>query len=127
MRINPILMRNLAVLALLAVLAGIFIGGTMPGAGNLFTDPWDKVAHFVAFAGITLLAGLSLPNRSLTLIFLLAVSFGIADEVHQLFIEGRQAGLGDLAADMLGALFALPFILAIRRYTNNQKDCWQIQ
>jgi len=114
-------MRNLAVLALLAVLAGIFIGGTMPGAGNLFSDPWDKVAHFIAFAGITLLAGISLPNRSLTLVFLLAVSFGVADEVHQLFIEGRQAGLGDLTADILGALFALPFIAALRRYTDKQQ------
>jgi VanZ family protein len=121
MRINTTLMRNLAMLALLAVLAGIFIGGTMPGAGNLFSDPWDKVAHFIAFAGITLLVGISLPNRSLTLVFLLAFSLGVADEVHQLFIEGRQAGLGDLTADILGALFALPFIAALRRYIDSQQ------
>jgi VanZ family protein len=127
MRINIMLMRNLAVFALLIVLAGIFIGGTMPGAGNLFTDPWDKVAHFMAFAGITLLAGLALPNRSLTLILLLAVSVGIADEVHQLFLDGRQAGLDDLLADILGALFALPLIALIRRYAHNEQHRWQIQ
>lgn len=127
MRINFTLLRNLAVIALLAVLAGMFIGGTMPGAGNLFTNPWDKVAHFVTFASISLLAGLALPNRSLTLIFLLAVTFGVADEVHQLFIDGREAGLGDLLADALGALFALPFIAAIRKYANKQQHCWQLQ
>lgn len=126
MRININLVRNLAIVILLAVLASIFIGGSMPGAGSLFANPWDKVAHFMVFAGISLLAGLSLPNRSLILIFLLAVFFGVADEVHQLFLEGRQAGLGDLLADCLGALFALPFIAAIRQYANNQHR-WQIQ
>ncbi|MDP2247660.1 MAG: VanZ family protein, partial [Nitrosomonadales bacterium] len=78
--------------------------------------PWDKVAHFFTFAAITLLAGLSFRNRSLTLIFLLAVSIGIADEVHQLFIAGREPGLGDLLADTLGALFILPLISKLRKF-----------
>jgi VanZ family protein len=125
--INVIFLRKITLLIFILMLAAIFIGGTMPGAGNLFSAPWDKVAHFFTFGAITLLAGLSFPNRPLVLILLLAVCIGIADEVHQMFIAGRQPGLDDLAADTLGALFALPLILSLRKFSIDPDQRLQLQ
>lgn len=127
MLINVIFLRKITLLIFILMLAAIFIGGTMPGAGNLFSAPWDKVAHFFTFGAITLLAGLSFPNRSLALILLLAVCIGIADEVHQMFIAGRQPSLDDLAADTLGALFALPLISSLRKFSIDPDQRLQLQ
>ena len=111
--------RTITSIAFVLILAGIFIGGTMPGAGELFTAPWDKVAHFIVFGAITLLAGLSFPALPLPLIFILAASLGAADEIHQTFLAGRQAGFDDLLADVLGALFALPLVTSLRKFSIN--------
>ncbi|PKO25189.1 MAG: hypothetical protein CVU35_05395 [Betaproteobacteria bacterium HGW-Betaproteobacteria-8] len=111
--------RTITSIAFVLTLAAIFIGGTMPGAGELFAAPWDKVAHFIVFGAITLLAGLSFPALPLPLIFILAISLGAADEVHQTFLAGRQAGFDDLLADILGALFALPLVTSLRKFSIN--------
>jgi VanZ family protein len=125
--INVIFLRKITLTIFTLMLGAIFIGGTMPSAGNLFSAPWDKVAHFFTFGAITLLAGLSFPNRSLTLIFLLAVFIGVADEVHQMFIAGRQPGLDDLLADILGAFVALPIISSLRKLSISPHQHLQIQ
>jgi len=109
--------RTITSIAFVLTLAGIFIGGTMPGAGELFAAPWDKVAHLIVFGTITLLAGLSFPALSLPLVFILAVSLGAADEIHQTFLAGRQAGFDDFLADILGALFALPLVASLRKFS----------
>lgn len=108
--------RTITAIAFVLILAAIFIGGAMPGAGELFTAPWDKVAHFIVFAAITLLAGLSFPSLPLPLIFAIAVALGAADEFHQTFLDGRQAGLDDLLADALGALLALFLLASLRKF-----------
>ena len=111
--------RTITSIAFVLILVGIFIGGTMPGAGELFSAPWDKVAHLIVFGTITLLAGLSFPALPLPLIFILAASLGAADEIHQTFLAGRQAGFDDLLADVLGALFALPLVTSLRKFSIN--------
>ena len=40
------------------------------------------------------------------LVTLMVAVYGGFDEVHQLFVPGREAGLGDLAADMAGGFLA---------------------
>lgn len=102
-------------LALLLLIAAIFVGGQQPGAGSLFSAPWDKVAHFFTFGAIALLAGLTYPQKTLPLIMLLVISLGAADEAHQLFLLERQAGLDDLMADILGGLAAWPLIVVLRK------------
>ena len=100
---------------LVITIAAIFIGGEAPGAGSLFPAPWDKVVHFFTFGGMAVLAGLAFPTRSLWMVFAMIVGLGAADEIHQLFIVGRQPGFDDLFADALGASFALPLVFWLRR------------
>ena len=93
---------------LLAVITGaLFIGGAQPFAVNLIPAPWDKFAHLALFALISAAIGLA-SGRSGARMVLLAVAgallLGLVDEWHQGFLPGRNAGLDDLAADLLGAL-----------------------
>lgn len=103
------LLRIASVLALLLLVPGLFVGGAQPVAVGLIPVPWDKVVHGVLFAGFAGLIGLAaglLPLRSGVLLWLAfagALVIGIADELHQATLPGRQAGWDDLAADAFGA------------------------
>lgn len=72
--------------------------------------PWgsDKVLHAAAYAVLGVLSCLSfkksgLSRRVIALSFLLAVIYGITDEFHQSFVPGRNATVGDVIADSVGA------------------------
>lgn len=108
--INITALRLISFSILSLMIAALFIGGSMPASGNLFTTPWDKAAHVVTFGAIALLLGISFPIRSLSMILIITICLGGADEVHQMFVINRQAGLDDLMADAIGALLALPVI-----------------
>jgi VanZ family protein len=114
--INTNLLRILSGSLLIFIIAAIFIGGEAPGAGQLFPAPWDKVVHFLTFGAITVLAGMAFPTRPLPFILLMAVMLGATDEIHQMFIEGRQPGLDDLFADFVGGLCALPIAYLFRKW-----------
>ncbi|MFL9609515.1 VanZ family protein [Methylobacillus sp. Pita2] len=114
--ITPERLKYLALGMLILLVAGIFIGGEAPGAGSLFPSPWDKVVHFFVFGTIGVLAGLAFLRLPLAAVWIIVVALGAADELHQLYIEGRQAGLDDLLADALGGLAALPVLALVRRW-----------
>jgi len=103
-------LRIAALLALFVLVPGLFVGGAQPVAVGLIPVPWDKVVHGVLFAGFAGLIGLAaglLPLRRgvlLGLAFAGALVIGIADELHQATLPGRQAGWDDLAADAFGAV-----------------------
>lgn len=106
--------QQLALAFLVLLVSGIFIGGEQPGAGSLFPPPWDKVVHLLVYGTIALLAALALPTKSLPLILLVVLSVGAADEIHQMFLPGRQAGFDDWLADLAGGLAMLPFVARLR-------------
>lgn len=74
----------------------------------------DKLAHFLIYAVLCLLAARALHREPAPLLrghaLILAVAFaalyGISDEWHQSFIPGRHPDAADWAADLLGALCA---------------------
>jgi len=102
-------LRLAALLSLLVLVPGLFIGGAQPVAVGLIPVPWDKVVHCGLFAVFAVLIGLAggllrLPRIALLfLAFAGAVAIGALDELHQATLPGRQAGLDDFAADALGA------------------------
>lgn len=71
----------------------------------------DKGVHFVEYAVLGLLvAHASLrtwprhaPLRTLGVAVLIALGWGVLDEIHQAFVPGRQADVWDLVADAVGA------------------------
>ncbi|NBX00839.1 MAG: VanZ family protein [Methylophilaceae bacterium] len=97
----------LAIIGLVLMLVGIFIGGREPGAGNLFNPPWDKVVHLGTYCIMAMLIGLAFRRMPLPLVLLMTVFIAACDETAQLYIPGRSADIGDYAADGLGCLLAI--------------------
>ena len=97
--------RSRAALIAALVWAGLlFWQSSSSGAGSLLSflpAGSDKVAHFGAYAVLAALLSLAAGNAKLG--WALAVAYGISDEIHQLFVPGRFASVGDLVADSLGA------------------------
>ncbi|MEI2615189.1 MAG: VanZ family protein [Methylotenera sp.] len=48
------------------------------------------------FATLTLLGAIAFIRLPLPLLGIMVIALGGADEIHQLFVPGRHAGLGDL-------------------------------
>lgn len=115
MRIKENPLRILTGCVFFIMLALLFIGGHQPVSGRLFTPPWDKVAHFCFFATLTLLGAIAFIRLPLAPLGMMVIALGGADEIHQLFVPGRHAGLDDLAADAAGCVLALMVAFWLRR------------
>jgi VanZ family protein len=95
-----------AKLCLAIVIIVLFVGGSQPYAGSLFTPPWDKVVHIIFYGGMLIIARLAFPDTALWKLFLGVLLIGVLDEVHQMYVPGRKPGLDDLAADFIGIVVA---------------------
>jgi VanZ family protein len=113
----PRWMRLLALLAFALVAANLFWHGAQPYAVGVFREPWDKVAHLVLYGGFGgaawVMLGGGRPTADL-LAPMAAVTVGVADEFAQSFNPGRVVGLGDIAADAIGALLVVATLVLLR-------------
>ncbi|SEO19314.1 VanZ like family protein [Nitrosospira multiformis] len=103
----------IALLATLGIVAVLFIGGRQPIAVGLIPHPWDKVAHAGVFALLGYAIGLSSNLRGwhkLAIAFFGALLAGAFDEWHQVYLPGREAGLSDFIADIIGGIFGTAFL-----------------
>jgi len=89
---------------------------------RLPVDFWqaDKFAHLLFYIPLSFLFYLSLRasgiERYIFIIsILLSCLYGVTDELHQAFVPGRVASIGDLFADSLGALTGSWIASLIRR------------
>lgn len=90
---------------LVAWAALLFWQSSSSGAGGLYRflpAGSDKVAHALAYLVLGGAASVALGSRPGGA--LVAVLFGISDEIHQSFVPGRTPDLWDLVADAVGAL-----------------------
>ena len=97
--------RSAARIACIAFVVVLFVEGAKPVAVGLFPPPWDKLAHIVAFGGLATLIELALSPPT-WLFFALPLAVSAADEVHQMFLPGRSAGLDDWLAGAVGITLA---------------------
>ena len=82
--------------------AGIWYFSSQPGSSVGIPPPWDKVAHFLEFGGLAFLVARASGNVRTA--FVVAALWGALDEVHQSFVPGREAGVPDWIADLVGGL-----------------------
>jgi VanZ family protein len=91
----------------------------------------DKTGHVLLYAGLGLLTVRALARGRpamvgasiVVLAILIAVGYGLSDELHQLFVPNRQFDLHDVAADGVGAAVAAGLGWAwgiIRRHSASQ-------
>jgi VanZ family protein len=92
----------------------IFLASSIPGRSMPEVEVlrYDKVVHAVVYA---VLGGLFFAairrsssltrGRVVAVAAVFAVVYGLTDELHQLFVPGRNAELNDALADGIGGLF----------------------
>ena len=84
---------------------------TLPSTGNVT----DKQAHALAYGSLAFLCLMGLTRwqwrriagTAVLTAFVLAVLYGISDEIHQMFVPGRTSELADVLADATGAAIAV--------------------
>jgi VanZ family protein len=113
----PRWMRLLALLAFAFVAANLFWHGSQPYAVGAVSEPWDKLAHLILYGGFGgaawVMLGGGRPTADL-LAPMASVIIGVADEFAQSFNPGRVVGLGDIAADAIGALLVVTTLVWLR-------------
>ncbi len=96
---------------LLLITATSLPAADLPSIGTI-----DKVNHFIAYFGLSVLLTLCLLfqtkygflyKKAFLISFLVVILYGVIDEVHQLFIPGRMAEISDWLADTAGALLGV--------------------
>ena len=89
----------------------------------------DKIEHFLAFWGLAILLKLTLTvqnkyqklkkySSSFTLVII--GIYAAVDEIHQLFIPGRDCQFLDWAADFTGATIAVLIVGSILKYSSSK-------
>lgn len=99
------------------IITSLFWLGAKPVAIGLFPPPLDKIAHFSTFGLIAAMLWFSLFRGRPWLVIALVSLVGAADEIHQIFLPGRSAGLDDWTAD----IFAAVVITALLEFTRRQE------
>jgi VanZ family protein len=99
-----------------AYMAGIFFASslhTVPGPiGFVFSDTLLHMGCYAGLAALTLRAlargrWAGVTTGVLAGAWLIATLYGVSDEIHQLYVPGRNSELRDLVNDAAGALVAV--------------------
>ena len=87
-------------------MAGLYWLSDQPGVDAVPPFPGaDKVVHCILYFGLGTLLQLALNKR--TVVFFLGVTYGILDEIHQLYVPGRSCDPWDMVADGAGILIGI--------------------
>lgn len=103
-------------LPLLLAMSAIFVVSHQPSVDLPNFGLWDlglkKGGHFLAYAGLALLALRATLEwqRPYLAALIIVFLFALSDEYHQTFIPGRSGTLVDVAIDMFGAATCLFFL-----------------
>lgn len=91
----------------------LFIAGAEPVAVGLVPPPYDKLAHAIVFGLLFLLL-----DRALILPLWVAIAIPLlvsgADEIHQMWLPGRQPGWDDWLAGLVGVIVAVVIVRRLR-------------
>ncbi|MBW1707693.1 MAG: VanZ family protein [Deltaproteobacteria bacterium] len=95
----------------MAIIFGLSSLQDLPGPSLFYAQ--DKLAHVLVFGVLGFFFSRSFRPRDENLSFtrvllvtLMVAVYGGFDEAHQMFVPGREASLGDLAADTVGGFLA---------------------
>ncbi len=79
----------------------------------------DKINHFIAYFGLSILLNLTLLfqtkweyfySKAFIIAFIIVITYGMLDELHQIFIPGRFAEFYDWLADVFGAIMGISLV-----------------
>ncbi|MCC7449523.1 MAG: VanZ family protein [Anaerolineae bacterium] len=102
---HPTAMEWLARALGVAMIAVLFVGAGTAGEVPLFPAPWDKLSHLTYFYLLSRLMGFGF-RWSVGWVVLCGAMVGLADELHQVTLAGRDGNVFDWLADVAGASLA---------------------
>ena len=105
---------TILIAAFIFYFSSITFGGS--GGGESIKNWMSIVYHIVIFFFLSLFLFISLiKGRKNSKLFpfgiLILLSYGILDEIHQFFVQGRFCAVLDVCFDLIGILFAFMFYL----------------
>lgn len=103
-------LRGFCLLITLLAITQLFYLGSQPFAAGLFNEPWDKLAHLVAYGSITLMLWIVSAGRKPLAIIALVAVLGLLDELHQFSLPGRSASGTDLLTDIAAASIVIAML-----------------
>mgnify|MGYP006304384101 CR=1 FL=1 len=106
-------------------MALIFYLSSIPQPPMPMSDVWniDKVYHLIEYSIFSLLAFYAfvhapfkiISENAILLAILFTAFFGATDEIHQLYVEGRQSNITDWLFDTAGGFLGVFCALLLRR------------
>lgn len=82
----------------------------------------DKILHLVSFAALAVVAVVSFSHRWSRLLWLaLLAGLGLAIEVAQSMVTGRQGSVSDLIADLAGLVLGTVAIVLLRHWMQRRR------
>jgi VanZ family protein len=88
-------------------------------------EHWDKLVHVIEYAVFAILLVLALSTvhekRVPWIVLSLTLLFAISDEIHQSFVPFREASVGDILADLLGACAGALLLWSVRSRQSRSK------
>ncbi|ADC66063.1 VanZ family protein [Ferroglobus placidus DSM 10642] len=80
----------------------------------------DKFAHILLYVGFGFVLNPAVRDlikfNPYVMTILIGTSYGIFDEIHQMFVPGRSSSVMDLFADMLGLILSQIFVMGFNKY-----------
>ena len=96
----------------------IFIGSSVPGSElPTASNITSYIVHFIEYLVLGVLLALSAKAgliKGAFEVLIIGLLYALSDEIHQLFVPGREFSLLDLLLDALGLYLGLKFILRSR-------------
>ena len=91
---------------------------------------FDKIVHFTEYLlyGMTLMLAytrsksLVLLENSVVVSVLTGILYAVTDEIHQLFVAGRDCNFWDFSADALGVVFGIYLFSKIIKFYNPEDE-----
>jgi VanZ family protein len=88
---------------------------------EFLSAPPDYLLHGTAYSGLAVLSVRALAKRTFSGLaaahlaggIAIAALYGIGDEIHQLYVPGREASMADVAADFAGAALGGALLAAL--------------
>jgi len=109
----------------------LILATSIPAASMPKVAISDKIKHFSAFFGLSVLLSLTLMYQKknfilkkhfLTFTLLIVSSYGFIDELHQTFIPGRNGEFLDWVADSFGAIVAVLLMWYLIKRLNYKRE-----
>ncbi len=103
----------------------LFVATTLPAQDLPKTGVSDKIEHFLAYLILSVLLNLTvmfqnkysgLKKKAWLYTLIVCLIYAALDEIHQLFIPGRDCDIFDWLSDSSGVLLGLGFVRLIINY-----------